>query len=325
MQNDKCEKRHEGAGAILLGVIRRTGSPGAAFWAVMIFGVLAFAAAVAQRADAGSRPAPSRVVSINLCADQYLAVLAGRDQIAALSPSAHNKSLSFFADRLKGIPAIRDDAESVLTLRPDLVIASAFSSPQTMQLLRAQGLTVFVLPAVRSLADIREQIGRLAAVLGRESKGMALIDNLDRVLEHTKDTAGKTGRTTALYYQRGGYASGPGSYIGMILSHLGLQNLIRSEAQSIAVLPLESVIVNPPDLLIVSDQVLRSDNQGAVLLNHPALLKLVARTPRIVVPMRETICPGPSVQYSLSTLSKHVKSAMEPSLVYIKRSDRTAK
>jgi iron complex transport system substrate-binding protein len=269
---------------------------------------LSFDSAVADQA----RPPPERVVSINLCADQYLAVLARRDQIAALSPSAHDAALSFFAEQLKGLPVIRDDAESVLKLNPDLVLASAFNKPQTLALLRAQGLNVVVIPPVRELRDIAAATRRLARIFGREEAGDALARELENLLRRTKQIAGAGERITALYYQNGGYASGPASYIGMMLSHLGLKNLAGMERQTIAVLALESVVARPPDVLIVSDQALKSDNQGAVLLNHPALEKVLKGKPRIVIPMRETICPGPVLLAALNRLSGQIRKAVQP-------------
>ena len=280
---------------------RSRGHLGAAFLAIAIL-------LVGANHAKSEGETPRRVVSINLCADQYLAVLAERGQIVGLSPLAHDPSISFFAERLKGLPAIRDDAESVLMLQPDLVIASVYNKPQTLRLLRAQGLNIFVLPAVRKLEDIAEHIVRLAGVLGRDGEGAALAANLHQVMARTKNAATASAFRKVLYYQRGGYASGRGSYIGMMLHHLGLINIAGQRGQVISSLPLESVVAHPPDLLIVSDQVHRSDNQGATLLNHPALARILKRKSRLIIPMRETICPGPVLNAALSDMAAQIRS-----------------
>ena len=55
--------------------------------------------------------APSRIVSINLCADELLLSLADANQIAALSPYAVDEDLSFMASEATGF---RHDAAEEL-------------------------------------------------------------------------------------------------------------------------------------------------------------------------------------------------------------------
>src|ERR1700740_2384871 len=47
---------------------------------------------------------PRRVVSINMCTDQLVVLLADRDQIAGLGPNAGKRELSAVADKIAGLP-----------------------------------------------------------------------------------------------------------------------------------------------------------------------------------------------------------------------------
>ena len=49
-----------------------------------------------------SNKAPQRIVSLNLCADQYLLALADRDQIAGLTRNAIDPDMSAAAAQAKG-------------------------------------------------------------------------------------------------------------------------------------------------------------------------------------------------------------------------------
>src|SRR5262249_10112326 len=75
--------------------------------------------------------APRRVVSTFLCTDEYVYRLVPRDHIAALSFEATDRSpvVSTIADAARGIRTIRPSAETVLTLKPDLVVMYAFTMP----------------------------------------------------------------------------------------------------------------------------------------------------------------------------------------------------
>ena len=75
---------------------------------------------------------PQRIVSLNACADEYLIALADKGQIAALTRFARDPSLSFYADkRRRTYPISQGQAEAVLALHPDLVIASPYRAART--------------------------------------------------------------------------------------------------------------------------------------------------------------------------------------------------
>ena len=63
-----------------------------------------------------------RVVSLNLCTDQFLILLAP-ERATALSPLARDPALSVVARQAAAMPWVRPDAEAVLALHPDLVLA----------------------------------------------------------------------------------------------------------------------------------------------------------------------------------------------------------
>src|ERR1700760_771357 len=82
--------------------------------------------------------APRRIVSLNACADQYLIALADKDQIVALTQFARDPNLSFYADRARGYPVSDGQAEAVLAMKPDLVIASPYHRGNELSLLKGR-------------------------------------------------------------------------------------------------------------------------------------------------------------------------------------------
>jgi iron complex transport system substrate-binding protein len=62
---------------------------------------------------------------------------------------------------------------------------------------------------------------------------------------------------------------------------------------------LERLIALRPDYLVMSNVLETPDGQGAVYLTHPALRILYPRTRRIVLPVRYTLCGGPSLVAAL--------------------------
>jgi iron complex transport system substrate-binding protein len=228
--------------------------------------------------------AAERVVSLNLCTDQLLVLLAP-EKIAALSSLARDPSLSFVAKQAAQLPLVRPYAEAVLRLRPDLVLAAPYGAQTTLALLEARGLPVFRIGLATSFADIRAQIRSVAAALGEAERGEALIAEMDRRLADLpgEDPSRRGPPRKALAWEARGYTAGPGTLADAVLRAAGLEN--ASDGRRIG---LEALLAHPPDLLVVAPPA-AYPSLATDLLRHPA----TAAIPRRFVPPALTICAGP--------------------------------
>jgi iron complex transport system substrate-binding protein len=97
---------------------------------------------------------PQRIVSIGLCTDQLLLMLADRGQIASLSVWAKDANMSYMIDSVGDIPLNNASIEEVVRLQPDLVLASEFVAWDTVGFLRQLGYPVEQVPVVKSVDEI---------------------------------------------------------------------------------------------------------------------------------------------------------------------------
>jgi iron complex transport system substrate-binding protein len=123
--------------------------------------------------------APKRVVSFNVCADQLVVALADPAQIAGLSPYAADPVLSVVAEEAKKYRRLEWQAESTIPLKPDLVLTGAWDRAATRQMLTRVGIRVVQLDLVTDIATAREEIARVAELLGHPERGAQLIAQLD--------------------------------------------------------------------------------------------------------------------------------------------------
>ena len=79
---------------------------------------------------------PTRIVSLDLCTDQLLIELVGRERIAAVTHLAADPAVSAIPAKAKGIPITHGAAEDVLRYDPDLILAGPFGVSPTVGLLR---------------------------------------------------------------------------------------------------------------------------------------------------------------------------------------------
>ncbi|HUZ64312.1 MAG TPA: ABC transporter substrate-binding protein [Acetobacteraceae bacterium] len=237
--------------------------------------------------------AAQRVVSLNLCTDQMLVLLAPA-QVAALSPLSRDPSISFVAARAAHLPVVRPSAEAVLALHPDLVLATRWGAQQTVALLAARGVRVVRVGLPEDFAAIRRQVAHLARVLGVQARGAALIARMDARLAALPRPSHPV---RALVWEPNGWGDGAGTLAASVLRAAGLVN--AAPFRGAGRIGLERLVAHPPDLLIVPAAP-RFPSLATNLFHDPAL----ARIRRVAIPPDLMICGGPFTARAASLLAR---------------------
>jgi iron complex transport system substrate-binding protein len=121
---------------------------------------------------------PKRVVSQAIGTDDILLALADPSQIAALSHLARDPLLAPNAASAAKYPALKgSSAEDVLPFRPDLVLLTSFSSPETVAILKKSRVKLFILDKFETLEDVYASLRQLGDLLGKRQKAEALIES----------------------------------------------------------------------------------------------------------------------------------------------------
>lgn len=266
--------------------------------------LLALAGALALTAAARGEPLPQRIVSFNLCSDQLVLALADADQIAGLSPYAANPTLSVMAAQGARFPRLDWSAESVMGLRPDLVITGPSDRP-TQAMLAALGMPVATIGIVSDIDAAMAEAREVGRWVGHPERGEALAGAIARAAERLKATSSAASRT-ALMIERGGYAAGPQSLAAAMLAIAGLKPPAGGPSGYGGFVSLEQLLVMQPDMLVFKDAPAAAGDQGALFLTHPALRALYPDTKRIDLPTRYTLCGGPALLEGLEYLAKEL-------------------
>jgi iron complex transport system substrate-binding protein len=254
--------------------------------------VLFLALALAPAAPTSA--APQHVVSLLVCTDEYVFRLLPRERIAALSFLAADRHpvVSTIADQVKGIALIRQNAESVLARHPDLVVTYQGVNQNLHALMRAAGVPVLDLPWANSLDDVRKVTRLLGQRLGEAQRANALLENMDRELALARANAPSRPVAT-LIYEPNGYITADG-VTDEILKASGLRNAGADMHQTrLGTVPVETIVANPPELLILNDSREASPARADMLLGHPALAALERHTYIAHLSLTPLLCPGP--------------------------------
>lgn len=236
---------------------------------------------------------PSRVVSINLCTDQLAMLLAAPGQLISVSHIARDARVSAMAEEAHTVPINHGAAEEIYLLRPDLVLASTFTSPATVHMLRQLGIAVEIVPPSNSLDDVPDRIIQLGAALGRESLAADMVAAYGARRIALQTTGGP--RPRAALYAANGYTSGQQTLAGQILDAAGLTNIAGELGYTYSgVLPLEHLALAEPDMLIASTPYPRP-SRAEEILDHPVVRRLAARTNTTQIRDADWVCGTPHV------------------------------
>lgn len=233
--------------------------------AFLTIALLALGAAGTARADGP----PRRVASLDQCADQYVLALVPRGAIAGLSPRADDPD-SYMRAEAAGLPRVRPTAESILALRPDVVVRSWGGDPRLIRALERRGVRVVQTPDASDFDQVREGLRLTGAALGATGRAEALIARMDAKLARAR---GAWRGERALYLTPGGYTAGSGTLIDAVLKAAGLTN--AAEAPFFAPVSLEALVARPPKRVVTG---FFGDQAGGRWLpgRHPVVRRLVA-------------------------------------------------
>jgi iron complex transport system substrate-binding protein len=225
---------------------------------------------VAQSVDGGGAPTTltdqagqvvalkdyRRIASASTVADSLLLEFAAPTRIAAFTHYHKDSPLTGF--RYQGRPQIDavHDFETLLGLKPDLLIVSTLSSGLRLERLREAGLTVFVLGEMRGLDAYLDSARAVSALLGEAELGRRYAESFRQRMARVAAGLPEAERKTALqlvYYGRELYGSGRETSYYDVLSAAGLIDLGAVHFTGWPSLTMDQVLVLDPDVIVTRD------------------------------------------------------------------------
>jgi iron complex transport system substrate-binding protein len=249
------------------------------------------AAALASAARASP---PPTVASINLCADQHVLALADAEQILTVSWLAADPEESLFAQEAARHRLNYGSAEELLELKPEVVLAGAYTSPYTRALLRRLGYRVVELAPENSVADIERNVRLVAAAAGHPERGERLVAQVReqvRTLEENRPAA----RAAAVVVRPGGFTVGADTLAHELLALAGLRNVAAEQGlDRWGSLSMEALLKSFPEVVVFTGYRRAQPSLANAVLEHPALALLGATRRTVTVPAAYLSCGLPA-------------------------------
>ena len=256
---------------------------------------------------------PKRVVSLNLCTDQLVLGLLDRNRIVSVTYLATDPTISYLAERARGIPQNHGLAEEILPLKPDLILAGAFTSRPTTALLKRLGYRVVIFEMALSFDTLRLNIMKAGVVLREEKKATLLVDKFNQDVEKIHPISRIPISVIVLQPRSAGV--GQLSLLGDIFRTVGFNTFsVTDETMEVGWVTLDRIIQAQPEL-IISEPDPPWPSLGHLAMRHPAyeaVRNKQGRVPtRVNLPTNLWNCGGPQVAKAISILAKARAAALD--------------
>ncbi len=233
-----------------------------------------------------------RVASLNMCADEYLLLLARPAEIATVSRLSRDPADSSLWQLGQRYPGNRGDLESALKTRPTLVLTMGGGGRSTTVIAKRMGLRSVDLPFPMSIDDVAQNLSTVATALGEPQRAEAWkqrMSGLRRTNFHQRD---------AIFLGAGGNSVGAQSVESEWMRLAGLKQRSLPSGRA----SLELLATRPPAVLLRSTYRRSERSIGQTWLEHPLARPKSSRI--VEVDGRPWTCAGPLMLGEVERLRK---------------------
>lgn len=226
---------------------------------------------------------PQRVVLASTPLVDLGVALVGPERVAAICDQAFTWSVLALDRRGFGdVPVFHEYlAETLLALRPDLVLCNPFSTAGTTARLRESGIPVVPFDHPRSLEAALAQLDAVGWMLGVEARAATVAASVrERAAALAARPGARVGLRAMTYVNHGtgAWSSGGACMIDEWLRLAGLRNAgAELGRQDVFKISTEELLALDPDLIVVTAQLGQAqDPSEALLRGDPNLARLRA-------------------------------------------------
>jgi iron complex transport system substrate-binding protein len=265
----------------------------------------------------GEEKKPSRILSLNLCTDYLVEILADPKNISSLTFLSSDPKYSLRARKFQkltkkhNILLNHNLSEEVLRLKPDVIFTAQFSGGFTANLLEQKGYNIIKLKTANTFAEVRDNIRIVAQAIGENEKGQKIIAQLDKDIQSYKNImTSKNNR--ALLYQSSSIITGRHTLGGEIIHHMGFRNIATElNIPAWGQISYEQIVLSKPDYILMEvfgplDDPSDTASLASEKLLHPIFKKITKNTKIIGITRQEWSCGTPSIIRAMELIKHNI-------------------
>lgn len=235
-----------------------------------------------------------RVASLNMCADEYLLLLARPSEVASVSRLSHDSADSALWRIGRRFPANRGELEGAMATRPTLLLTMGGGGRASELIARRIGLESLDLPFPATIGDVERNLVRVAAALGDRRRADPWRQRLAAL------RYGSRPARDAIFLGAGGNSVGANSLEAQWMGFAGLKQRALPGGRA----SLELLATRPPAILLRSAYRRGERSLGQAWLDHPLAKPRASKT--VMVDGRPWTCAGPLMPGEVERLRRAI-------------------
>ncbi len=199
-----------------------------------------------------------RVVSLAPSNTEILFAIGAGGQVAG------RDEFSDFPETAKSIASVggsmgQYSSETIVALKPDLVLAAEINSPELVKSLEDLGLTVYYLSNPKTLVEMYTNLGIVAELTGHQADAAALIESLESRVAAVDEKIATAVEKPSVFYEIDAtdaakpYTYGPGTFGDLLIERAGGTNIGGALQDPYPQISLEQIVVSNPHLIVLGD------------------------------------------------------------------------
>ena len=252
--------------------------------------------------------APQRIVSLAPSNTEILFAVGAGSQIVGRDEFSDYPEEAAAIDNIGGSFG-EYNAEAIVALEPDLVLAAEINPPELVQQLEDLGLTVYYLGNPTSLEEMYTNLETVAALTGHDAT--ELVDSLKARVAAVDKKIGPLSSRIPVFYEIDAtdptkpWTYGPGTFGDLLISRAGGYNIGGNvENDPYPQISIEQVVAANPSVIILGDSMWGVTPESVV--ERPGWETIPAVKSNSIYPFDDNLVsrPGPRLVDGLEQLAK---------------------
>ena len=253
--------------------------------------------------------AAQRVVSLAPSNTEILFAVGAGSQLVGLDEFSHHPAEALVLRAVGGSMG-NYNAEAIVSLKPDLVLAAEINPPELVENLAGLGLTVYFLPNPTDIEGVYANLLTVAQLTGHTAEAETLVASLRQRVQAVQDKIAPLSYAPVVFYEldatdpNAPYTTGPGTFMHLLIGMAGGINAASGAPSAWAQFSSEELLVQNPQVILLGDAAYGVTVEA--VQSRPGWEALDAVQNRRVYPFNDDLVsrPGPRLVDGLEELAR---------------------
>ncbi|MCU0485470.1 MAG: ABC transporter substrate-binding protein [Anaerolineales bacterium] len=151
------------------------------------------------------------------------------------------------------------NAEAIVSLKPDLVLAAEINPPELVENLAGLGLVVYLLPNPTDIEGVYTNLLTVSQLTGHQAEAETLVASLRQRVQAVEEKVAILSYAPIVFYEldatdpNAPYTTGPGTFMDLLIRMAGGINAANQSSSAWAQFSTEELLVQDPQVILLGD------------------------------------------------------------------------